>query len=306
MRDLGDRNWNVVVRRDGQRRTGTNQGARVFAPTILASGPPVTSVGGHCHYLGGEVAGADQIVGAVRSRAERGVDIVKVMASGGMTTPGTDVLHTQFTDEEMALLVSTAHRLGLPVTAHAHGLPAVLQAVACGVDGIEHCSCVTETGVDVPDELMEILASRQIPVGAALGTPPVSAMMAAPPAVRRMMARAGITPEQVRGLRLRTVGRMHRAGVRFVAGGDSGISEWMSHGALHRSVEFLAEAGATVSEALAAATSTAARACGVDDRKGRLRNGFDADLLVVQGDLSADVDAVGVVRAVVVAGDVVG
>src|SRR6478609_2263384 len=78
VRDLGDRRFNVVDRRDRQRAGRPSEPE----PTILASGPPVTSMGGHCHYMGGEVSGVDGIAGAIDERAQRGVDIVKVMASG--------------------------------------------------------------------------------------------------------------------------------------------------------------------------------------------------------------------------------
>src|SRR3954452_4565323 len=100
VRDLGDRDWVAVEHRDRQRRGGVAP-----EPTVLASGPPLTSRHGHCHYMGGEVEGRDAIGRAVQERADRGVDVVKVMASGGMTTPGTDVLHTQFTTEEITFVV---------------------------------------------------------------------------------------------------------------------------------------------------------------------------------------------------------
>jgi imidazolonepropionase-like amidohydrolase len=140
VRDLGDRRFCVLDRRDRQQSTPA------IEPTIVASGPPVTSKGGHCHYMGGEVSGTDEIIGAVAERVERGADIIKVMASGGANTPGTDVMRPQFTTAELQLIVDRAHAAGVAVTAHAHGTPAVEQAVAVGVDGIEHCSCVTDRG----------------------------------------------------------------------------------------------------------------------------------------------------------------
>ena len=131
--------------------------ARKPEPTIVASGPPLTSVGGHCDLLGGEVANRDQISAAMRERVQRGVDVVKVMASGGMTTSGTDVMGTQFSAEEMRLLVELAHEAGLPITAHAHSLAAVEQSVDAGVDCIEHFSCVTEKGSVSPRNLWPAL-----------------------------------------------------------------------------------------------------------------------------------------------------
>ncbi len=297
VRDLGDRDWVALDRRDRQRRDGS-----VVEPTVLASGPPVTSVRGHCHFMGGEVQGRDEIGRAVQERADRGVDVVKVMASGGLSTPGTDVLRTQFTTQELAFLVDEAHRRGLPVTAHAHGLPAVEQALAVGVDGLEHCSCMTETGVRIPDEVLDTLATRGTPIGAALGSPPTEAFARAPATMRARMERAGITAETFRQMRLDAVRRMHEAGARFVAGRDAGIAPSLAHGSMHESVSFLVEAGATPAAALAAATSHAADACGVGDRKGRLRPGYDADLLAVRGDLAGDVGRLGDVGAVVLAG----
>jgi imidazolonepropionase-like amidohydrolase len=64
--------------------------------------------------------------------------VVKVMASGGLVTTGTDVFSPQFSIEELRLLVEQAHDAGLPVIAHAHAAAAVDQAVAVGVEGIEH------------------------------------------------------------------------------------------------------------------------------------------------------------------------
>lgn len=69
------------------------------------------------------------------------------MATGGMSTPSTDVMRTQFANDDVAFVVERAHAAGLPVTAHAHGLPAVEQALAAGVDAMEHCSCLTDDGV---------------------------------------------------------------------------------------------------------------------------------------------------------------
>jgi hypothetical protein len=67
--------------------------------------------------MGGEVAGADQLRGAVRERAERGLDVVKVMSGGGGgTTPGTGILACQFTVDELRVVVDEAHAARLAVT----------------------------------------------------------------------------------------------------------------------------------------------------------------------------------------------
>jgi imidazolonepropionase-like amidohydrolase len=153
VRDLGDRQFSVVQRRDAQRQVDDG------LPWIVASGPPITTPGGRCGYLGGEVSGADEIVAAVRERVERQVDVVKVMASGGLVTTGTDMFTPQFSIEELRLLVEQAHAAGLPVTAHAHSAAAVDQAVAVGVDGIEHASYVIRSAEGGPPGPMPLRSS---------------------------------------------------------------------------------------------------------------------------------------------------
>ena len=285
VRDLGDRRFCVVQRRGRQPAT------RASEPTIVASGPPLTSVAGHCHFLGGEVSGPAEIVRAVAERVERGVDVVKVMASGGVNTPGSDVMRTQFTTTELHLIVDRAHGAGLPVTAHAHGTPAVEQAIAVGVDGIEHCSCVTDRGLgQVSDETLAALARSQIAVCPTIGTDP-RLMREPPPAIKAMMDRIGTTVQQMLQDRSDFVGRLHNAGVRLVSGVDSGIGPAKRHGTLPHAVCELVTAGLSVADALATATSGAATACGVGASKGRLAPGQHADLLVVDGELKTDVTA---------------
>ena len=92
-------------------------------------------------------------------------------------------------------------------------------------------------------------------------------------------------------MRKRRVGQMHAAGVRIISGSDGGIAAAKPHGLLPVSVAFLVDGGVSTAAALASATALAAAACGLGDSKGRLRAGYDADLLVVDGDPVADIGA---------------
>jgi imidazolonepropionase-like amidohydrolase len=125
----------------------------------------------------------------------------------------------------------------------------------------------------------------------------------APAHVQQLIAAAGVTPEQIFDARMSLIGRMHQAGVRLVSGTDSGVSPPKAHGTLAVAVTDLAEV-IGVPEAVATATTGAAEACGLGRTKGRLRAGHDADVLVVDGDLSADVTALRRVREVVLRGRV--
>ncbi|MDQ4037535.1 MAG: amidohydrolase family protein [Actinomycetota bacterium] len=285
VRDLGDYQWAVVDRP----RAGAEGHPE---PTIVASGPPITIDKGHCWSMGGAAFGIEGLRRAVRDRAERGADVVKIMTSGGAMTVGTDVLACQFSLAELRVVVETAHSVGLAVTAHAHALPAVEQCVAAGVDGIEHCSCLTPTGFRTPPALTARLAEADIVVcptlGRALGSQP-------PPQVQALMERTGATWES----RLEQVAELYRAGVILVSGADSGISPGKPHGVAPEAVIDLLACGVPTDVALTSATSLAAQACGLADRTGRLRAGLDADLLIVDGDATEDITALRNVRTVV-------
>lgn len=293
VRDLGDRRFAVL-----DWRSSGASGSGVY-PAVVTAGPPITSVGGHCASMGGEAAGVGQLRAAVRERAERGVDVVKIMTSGGFATAGTQVLLCQFTLDEVRVVVEEAHAAGLPVTAHAHGLPAVRMAMAAGADGIEHCSFLTDTGISQSDDDLARLAGAGTAVCPTLGT---AGTLVPPPNAVAMLGKLGMTMEQVAEMRKRRVARMHAAGVRVVSGSDGGIAAAKPHGLLPVSVTFLAEGGVSTVAALASATALAADACGLGDRKGRLRAGYDADLLVVDGDPVADIGALGRPVAVFAAG----
>src|SRR5262252_3681895 len=82
VRDLGDRSYLASVLR-GRYRDDPQAG-----PEILMAGPPITRSGGHCWFLGGEADTPEELAAAVAERAARGVDVIKVMATGGIITPG--------------------------------------------------------------------------------------------------------------------------------------------------------------------------------------------------------------------------
>jgi imidazolonepropionase-like amidohydrolase len=242
--------------------------------------------------MGGEVTGAEGMRRAVRERVAHGVDVIKIMTSGGAMTVGTDVTLCQFSLEEVRALVDEAHRAGLPVTAHAHAVTAVELSLAAGVDGIEHCSCLTPDGIEMSPRLAAAIAAAGIPV-----CPTVGKKLDAvpPPQILAMIARLGMSFED----RLAQVGDMHRAGVALIAGSDAGINPAKPHGVLPESIIDMVTAGFSPGAALAAATSAAAAACGLGGRTGRLAAGLDADLVAVGGDPLTDITAVRDVRLVV-------
>jgi imidazolonepropionase-like amidohydrolase len=283
VRDLGDLDYLSLELR-----------GRADLPTIVAAGPPVTTVDGHCHFLGGGTATTEAAVrAAVRERADRGCDVVKIMASGGMLTPGSAQHQPQFGPELLRVAVDEAHRQGLPITAHAHATEAIAAALDAGVDGLEHVSFWSVDGVDDRPDLLDAIVERQVAVGATLGMVPVPG---APPPVE-ILARL---PMMIAAL-----ARLIAGGALVVAGTDAGVGPPKPHSALPHAVPQLVGLGMSALDALRTVTSVAAEVCGLASRKGRLAPGFDADLVAVTGNPLVDPAAVCEVRAVYLGGKIV-
>lgn len=278
VRDLGDRDYLSLNLRD-----------QPGLPTIVAAGPPITTPGGHCHYLGGATT---DVRTAVRERAERGCDVIKIMASGGVLTPGTRQEISQFDLAELTAAVDEAHRHGLPITAHAHGSQSIEDAVAAGVDGLEHVTFWSADGVDDRPDLIKAIADRRVVVGATLGIVPGGPPP--PPAVMSRWAAIGASMQ-----------RLYHAGAPLQAGTDAGIGPNKPHDVLPHAVPMLQMIGMSAAEALRSITSSAASVCGLAHRKGRLAPGFDADIIAVDGDPLADPAALLKLRAVVHAGKLI-
>ncbi|GID32215.1 imidazolonepropionase-like amidohydrolase [Paractinoplanes brasiliensis] len=282
VRDLGDRGF-LAARLAEQTRSDMAAG-----PHIVACGPPITTPGGHCHFLGGAVTGVEGLRAAVRERAARGCDVVKVMASGGNMTPGSDPARSQFTRAELEVVVEEARRLGLKVAAHTHGVAAIADAVRAGVFSIEHVTFMTPDGSEPPDDLLDEVAGSGVMVSASLGLRPD--LWAQVPAADRAMVEHWYELN----------GELARRGARFVVGSDAGIAPFKPHGVLpYAAGQLVGQLGFTPAEALTALTARAAEACGLAGHKGSVRRGLDADLLVVGGDPLADPAALLDVRAVV-------
>jgi imidazolonepropionase-like amidohydrolase len=284
VRDLGDRGFLVLGLRDAARTDTT-------LPNILAAGPPITTPGGHCHFLGASAAGADGISGAIRERADRGVDVIKIMASGGNMTPGSRPELAQYTRDELRAAVAEAHRHGLAITAHAHGTSAITDAAAAGMDGLEHVSFMTADGVDeIPGELLATLGRGELVLSLTFGIAPVAGAGPPPGVLARMPAL------------IANAQRMHRAGARIIVGSDAGLGPAKPPDAVRYALPQLQQIGMSPAQALHTCTARAASALGLGDHKGRIAPGYDADILVVDGNPLTDPAAIHRIRAVYLRG----
>jgi imidazolonepropionase-like amidohydrolase len=266
LRDLGDRAY-VTLDLRGLDDVGT----------IVCAGPPITRVQGHCWYLGGEADGEEALRAAVRERAARGCDAVKIMVTGGHGTPGYPMWESQFTTDEVAVVVDEAAVVGLPVAAHCHGLAGIESALAAGVDSIEHCTFISgddDHRSKTAPELLDRLAASGIGLSFSLG----SLDMAAAPA---------FVQENYRTL-VRAVSDLLRRGARVCVGTDAGIAPAKPHDVLPTALGAFVEEGIAAEVGLRAMTAIGADVVGLGASKGRLMPGYDADVLAVDGDPLTD------------------
>ena len=281
IRDLGDRDFATLSLRE-EYRQGTTLG-----PELLVSGPPLTRRGGHCWFLGGEADSAEELVDAVNERAARGVDWIKVMATGGFTTAGTDPWQPQYNGDQLAAVVEAAHRLGLPVTVHAHATAGIAAAAAAGVEGIEHCTFLSESGLvaspAASPDVIEAIVARGVWCGVTI-----------PRLVPGM-------PEDIAALvedMWRNIRQLMDSGAHVALSTDAGVDPEKPHDVLPVELADLSRHGFSATEVLTGATAAAAASCGLGHRKGRIAPGYDADLLAVAAGLDEDLAGLCDVKAV--------
>lgn len=261
-RDLGGGKWLELALRD---RIAAGQAG----PRLLCAGQPVTSVRGHCHFWGGEACDANAAETVIERQAEHGVDLIKIMATGGNLTAGSSPRKAQYDADTTREIVAHARRRGYDVAAHCHGTEGIAHAARAGVVTIEHCSWLGDDGARSgydPDVAADI---------AALGvwvSPTINAGW-------KRFAKNEKFERAVQG----TFARMRAAGVRLIASTDAGIPN-VRHEDLARALPVFAHyAGLTPVEVLRSATSDCAVAIGLGEVTGRIAAGFAADLVFVEG-----------------------
>ena len=268
-RDLGGGSWLELELRD---RINAGQ---VAGPRLLCAGQPITSIGGHCHFWGGEAADVAEAEAIIERQRQHGVDLIKVMATGGMQTPGSQPKDAQFDEPTLSAIVAAANAHGYPVAAHCHGTPGIRNAAAAGVRSIEHCSWIGETGKRgaFDPETARQIARRGIWIS---------------PTVNAGWARFG--PDFAATVTANFRG-MKAHGCALIASTDAGIPN-VRHQDLAKALPVFARlAELSPVQALRSATSDCARALGLGDTTGILREGASADLLFVPGDPLADLGA---------------
>ncbi|MEV0159739.1 amidohydrolase family protein [Nonomuraea fuscirosea] len=266
-RDLGARDFLDLALRDA-----IEEGLAV-GPHIVAATRPITITGGHCWYMGGEADDEAGVRRVARENLRAGADCLKVMASGGLMTPGAPPSWVpQYTTEQLRAVVEEAATRGKGVAAHAHAHAAIRSSLEAGVATIEHCTFFTPSGHRYDAKLAELIAAAGTYV-----CPTVHG------AFERIRAAHG---QEMLDAWLHGISSMREAGVRQIAGTDCGFA---AGGVANPAdlyvggLEVFAMAGYGNAEIIELATVLAADACGVGDVTGSLDPGKRADLIAVAG-----------------------
>lgn len=258
-------------------RDACNEG-RQLGPTIRAAGRMICMTGGHGNFIGRVADGPDEVVKAVREQIHAGADLVKLMATGGVMTPGVDPEDAHYSLEEMTAGVAEGHRFHKTCASHAQGAAGIVNAVRAGVDSIEHGIFLTEACVT----LMLEAGTYLVPTLSALVNMLDNRDQGVP---AFMVEKAERAAEHHR----RSIRMFYKAGGKLAMGTDAG-TPFNFHGLNARELRYMADLGLAPLDVLQSATVNAADLMRLADR-GRIEDGAHADLLLVAGDPSVDIDA---------------
>jgi len=284
-------------------RRGTAEGF-IPGPRIVAAGVPLSIIGGHGDVNGfrpevNEVldtgftcTGPVECAEKVRLASQNGSDIIKITATGGVLSQQGRGLEAHFTDAEMKSIADTAHSLGLKVMAHAHGARGIEAAARAGIDTIEHGTYIDEAAARVMRERGTVLVPTLMAfkgvterLGKGIYTPVVEAKIQAVAEVARTF-----------------LGKALKWGVPVAFGTDAGV---YPHGRNAEEFGLMRAQGMTDRQALASATTLAAKALGMESEIGRITPGYSADIIAVDGDPTKDVTVLEKVDWVMVRGRVI-
>jgi imidazolonepropionase-like amidohydrolase len=241
-------------------------------PRIVGAGLAICMIGGHARFIGQEVAGPHKVRQAVEAQLAAGAGVIKVIASGGVLTPGTSPDEAQMTIEELTAAVETARQAKRKVAAHAHGSSGMKNAITAGVHSIEHATLMDDDAL----ALMKRHGVYMVPTLSALATTAAGRPGCGIPASALDKAKAMTKRHQG------SFKKAHTSGLLIAMGTDAG-TPFNYHGENAQELDRMVALGMTPMEAIVTSTASAARLIGIQDSVGVLKKGMQADLVVLAG-----------------------
>ena len=240
----------------------------VPGPGVVACGQGICCTGGHFSGSCREADGAAEVRKAVREQIERGAKVIKLMATSSAysSTEGAQ----EMTRDEIEAAVEVASMKGVPVAAHAEGKEGIVAAAEAGVDSVEHCKYADEE------------AARALADNDAFWVPTLKASRMSLRHPDRVSEEKLEKAKNVVERQKEVVRLFEEHGVRVAAGSDAGTS-YNYHGENTEELELMSQYGMDEDGVLEAATANAAELLGIEDEVGYVREGYAADLLVLDG-----------------------
>jgi imidazolonepropionase-like amidohydrolase len=219
---------------------------------------------------------------AVREQVRAGADLVKIMACHD---------RLEFTDEELSAVIDEAHRNGLPITAHATDDACINRVVHFGIDMVEHGGAMSE-------ETIGLLVERGVPIVTTFAPVVVQSQ---PEIARKFNIPEWKIAERQKAVadpkRYASLAAAAKAGVTIAFGTDCG-SPAVGHDVIAPEMAFMVKVGVKRNnyDAIRSATTVSAKLNKLDATLGTLEAGKLADVIVVEGDPRAEIEAIGRVR----------
>lgn len=259
----------------------------IVAPEMLCAGKLITMTGGHGHFIGREADGPNEVRKAVREQLKAGADVIKLVSSGGVMTPGVDVNSYQFNIDELKAAVEEGHKAGRKLCTHCHSNQGIKNSIIAGIDSIEHATLLD-------DEAIEMLVEK--------GTFIVPTLSAVNNIVENG-EKAGIPSYAVeKSIKIRDrhfngFKRAYDAGVNIAMGTDAG-TPCNIHGKNHQELVLMVKAGMSTTDAIITSTKKSAELLGISDKYGTLEIGKVADFLVLNNNPIEDISNINTIESV--------
>jgi imidazolonepropionase-like amidohydrolase len=290
VRDMGYPHHGIFAVRDALERRSFE------GPRLFLSGRAIAASGGHGTGISVEIDGPYAARQAARLEMKAGADWLKLMVTGGTATPGEQVSDVQLALDEVQAVVEEAHRRGRRVAAHCSNLAGTRLALAAGVDSIEH-------GIELDEACVRQMVDNGVWLSPGLRCTEVEATAEPESGVADYVRAkaAAIFRRQGESFQLALA-----AGVRIVAATDGGPRYFpVGLESLVAELGTMVRLGMAPLDAIRAATSAAATLLGIDHEEGTIQPGRTANLVLVDGDPTAEVEALARPWLVVVRGGVV-
>ncbi len=272
---------------DLQVRDAINAG-KVEGCQYLASGQVITMTGGHGWQFGGrQCDGEDEVRKGTREQLRSGVDLVKIMATGGVLTPGVEPGSPQLTTNEMRVACEEAHKAGKKVATHAQGNTGIKNAIEAGVDSVEH-------GIFLDEEAINMMKERGVYLVPTLAAP---FWIVEKGVEHGIPAYAVEKSKRIIDTHIKSYQMALAAGVKIAMGTDAG-TPFNQHDASAYELKLMVKYGMTPMEAIVASTSSAADLLGIDANYGTLEVGKFADFVVYDSNPAEDISCIQDVFAV--------